>query len=844
MARIFTLLSVLAVILILLAGAGSYWFSLPDIRQAKFETSNAQAKALSVSISSQLAMIQQNIDGMAQLPEIMDALERKDQTAQQDIAVKLEPLIPHILKLRLLPKNISEPDQSSLPHMGFADLEMVQATLNSKQRPLIQGGGENRHLAFTSLVSKNGHALGVLLASLKPDLISTTVTQADIKEGLIEINQQRAVLARSGKPANKTDAKNEVGIENSSWDILFWPEQEISSTQLNLIISCIALSGLMACLAFFVGYRKLAEYLRLDQSSIVKVAKDLLTGKISGSYPVQLNEMKPIITTLVQFRRVMDKQLESDAEAEAEFDDGFFDDGLDTGFLDINRGVEVEGEASSDIAPATSSLSIESPGKKYAPAIRPSSSSASSSPTPFNTVPNLHTIFRAYDIRGIVDQSLTTDIVFKIGQALGSEAKARNIKTIVVGRDGRTSSRMLAASLIEGIVTTGRDVLDIGMIPTPVLYFVAHHSEGRTGIMITGSHNPPNYNGAKIVLDGETLAGKKIQSLKQRIESGDFATGERGSVEQNTMFTNEYIGIISEDIHIVRPMKIVLDCGNGAAGELAPVLLKTIGCEVIELYCDVDGKFPNHHPDPSKPENLRDLISAVKHHEADVGIALDGDGDRLGVVDSSGNIIWPDRQMMLFAKDVLSAKPGSEIIFDVKCSRHLGDQIIKYGGRPLMWKTGHSLMKAKLKETSAALAGEMSGHIFFNDRWFGFDDGLYSAARMIEVLSADSRSSSEVFADLPDSVNTPELTIEMEEGENQQFIEQLFTAANFQNGNILNIDGMRVDFDDGWGLVRASNTTPSLVLRFEADNQEALKRIQDQFKQLMLQIKPDLYLPF
>ncbi|MDO9241794.1 MAG: phosphomannomutase/phosphoglucomutase, partial [Methylicorpusculum sp.] len=306
----------------------------------------------------------------------------------------------------------------------------------------------------------------------------------------------------------------------------------------------------------------------------------------------------------------------------------------------------------------------------------------------------------------------------------------------------------------------------------------------------------------------------------------------------------EYIGIISEDIKLERDLKVVLDCGNGVAGDIGPVLLKTLGCDVIELFCDIDGNFPNHHPDPSKPENLRDLIKAVKEHEADLGIAFDGDGDRLGIVDSDGNIIWPDRQMMIFAKDVLSKKPGSEIIFDVKCSKHLADQIVKYGGRPLMWKTGHSFMKAKLKETGAKLAGEMSGHIFFNDRWFGFDDALYSAARMLEIISADSRSSAQIFAEVPNSINTPELMVHMVEGENVNFMNALIAKADLKGCKITQVDGFRADFTDGWGLVRASNTTPSLVLRFEADSQHALKRIQNEFKMLMTRIKPDIVLPF
>ncbi|MGZ8224138.1 MAG: phosphomannomutase/phosphoglucomutase, partial [Methylobacter sp.] len=323
-----------------------------------------------------------------------------------------------------------------------------------------------------------------------------------------------------------------------------------------------------------------------------------------------------------------------------------------------------------------------------------------------------------------------------------------------------------------------------------------------------------------------------------------FATGETGSIEQNGRFVNEYIGTISEDIRIARPMLVVLDCGNGVAGELGPVLLKTLGCEVVELFCDIDGTFPNHHPDPSKPENLIELTAAVKHYKADLGIAFDGDGDRLGVIDSNGKIIWPDRQMMLFAKDVLAGKPGAEIIYDVKCTRHLAEQIKKYGGRPLMWKTGHSFMKAKLKETGARLAGEMSGHIFFNDRWFGFDDALYSAARLIEILSRDTRTSAEVFAEFPDSINTPELNVALAEGENFTFMESLFSASDFKEGKITTIDGMRVDFPHGWGLVRASNTAPELAIRFEADSKDALSDIQEQFRSLMKKIKPDIKLPF
>jgi phosphomannomutase/phosphoglucomutase len=436
------------------------------------------------------------------------------------------------------------------------------------------------------------------------------------------------------------------------------------------------------------------------------------------------------------------------------------------------------------------------------------------------------------------------NMVYDIGRAFGTAAINQGCTTVVVGRDGRTSSPAFAEELAKGLAAVGCAVMDIGMIPTPVLYFAVQHIEGHSGIMVTGSHNPPEYNGFKMVLAGETLAEERIQDLKACIDSRSYATGEMGLIEKNLKLSGEYVGTIAEDIRISRPMLIVLDCGNGVGGKLGPVLLRTLGCEIIELHCEVDGSFPNHHPDPSKPENMFELMAAVKHYKADLGIAFDGDADRLGVVDSSGKIIWPDRQMMLFAKHVLASKLGAEVIYDVKCSKHLAAQIKKYGGRPLMWKSGHSLMKAKIKQTGAKLAGEMSGHIFFNDRWFGFDDALYAAARLIEILSNEQGTSAQVFATFPDSVNTPELTVELADDDGISVVENLRASADFADANIIDIDGLRVEFEGGWGLVRASNTTPSLTLRFEGDTLEAMQNIQQQFKQLIDKVKPGLNLPF
>ncbi|WP_323373194.1 phosphomannomutase/phosphoglucomutase [Marinicella gelatinilytica] len=451
-------------------------------------------------------------------------------------------------------------------------------------------------------------------------------------------------------------------------------------------------------------------------------------------------------------------------------------------------------------------------------------------------------IFKAYDIRGIVDKTLTRDTVMQIGQAIGTENINRGRQSLVVARDGRLSGPDLLNALIQGVKASGCDVINIGAVPTGVLYFATHHLETGSGVMLTGSHNPPEYNGLKIMLDGETLAGKLITNLYDMICEGDLLTGD-GNVQELDI-ADDYIDYISSEIQLEKEPTVVVDSGNGIAGPIAIDVLEEIGCNVIPLHCEVDGEFPNHHPDPSIPENLEDLKATLKSVDADIGIAFDGDGDRLGVVTKSGEIIYPDRLLMLFAKDVLTRQPGSSIIFDVKCTAHLPKSIVKNGGLPIMWKTGHSFMKAKLKETGAALAGEMSGHFFFNERWFGFDDGIYAAARLLEILDQETDTPQEVFDTLPKGVSTPELKVEMAEGEHYMFMKEFEKRVKFEDAKITTIDGIRADFEDGWGLVRCSNTTPCLVIRFDADNEAALERIQEQFREQLLNVSADLELPF
>jgi phosphomannomutase/phosphoglucomutase len=487
----------------------------------------------------------------------------------------------------------------------------------------------------------------------------------------------------------------------------------------------------------------------------------------------------------------------------------------------------------------------EKPAVRTTP--KPAAPARPAAPAPLPLAPSLavdRSIFRAYDIRGVVGKTLDRGVARQIGRAIGSEGVERGLREIVVGRDGRLSGPEMAEGLIEGLRQAGMDVIDIGMVPTPLVYFATYHLNTGSGVSVTGSHNPPDYNGFKIVLGGETLAENAIQALYARIAENRYASGS-GALHAMDVKA-DYIDRIAGDVQIEQKLKVVVDCGNGVPGLIVPAVIDAIGAEAMPLYCDVDGEFPNHHPDPSDLHNLRDLILTVKQMNADIGLAFDGDGDRLGVVTKSGEVIFPDRLLMLFAKDVLSRAPGASIIYDVKCTGKLQPEILKHGGSPILWKTGHSLIKAKMRETDAELAGEMSGHFFFKERWYGFDDGIYAAARLLEILAGDleGRDAQAVFDSLPKGVSTPELKVEMHEGEHYRFMERFRERSSFEGARVTTIDGVRADWPDGWGLVRASNTTPVLVLRFDADNEAALTRIKEAYRKQLLAVDGHLKLPF
>ena len=451
-------------------------------------------------------------------------------------------------------------------------------------------------------------------------------------------------------------------------------------------------------------------------------------------------------------------------------------------------------------------------------------------------------IFRAYDIRGEVGKTLTRQVAQLIGQAVGSEVRAKGLQTIIVGRDGRASGPLLSESVIKGLLAAGCDVIDIGAVPTPLVYFAMQDLNAGSCVICTGSDSSPEFSGFRIVVGGESLAEQGLQALYARIVEDRLERG-RGALTQMDL-VESYIERISGDIQLETPLKVVVDCGNGITGSIAQRLFEAIGCEVVPLHCEVDGNFPNHYPDPGDPRNLEDLLVSVKQFKADLGLAFDGDGDRLGVVTRDGHTPSPDRLLMVFARDVLMRAPGASIVYDVKCSGHLSGVILGHGGSPVMWKTGHPLIKQKMRETQAELAGEMSGHFFFKERWYGFDDGMYAGCRLLEVIAAEGRSADEIFDELPQSVSTPELKIPMSEGDHYRFVEKFRDRARFVGARITTIDGVRADWSDGWGLVRCSNATPNLMLRFDAADGDALDRIKGVFKTQLLVIDPKLNLPF
>ena len=806
------------------------------------EISSKAATAVADSIGS----IQKQLDTLALDESVLVLFAEADSDALESEGGQKKTAFESALKLRLLLPGKYETDREATPPLSFASVALLKRAEKSVSNVVAEVhsfGSDGAHVALVSRVTDtNKKLVGLLHLSMPLSVIESVASTFDFAGTYIEIRQKAITLSTSGDAKFRKGLQVSVGIKGTNWIAASWNESSVAAvtevsesakegSSVGLIILILLVLAAAGGFAFYRGKLSVSGLGALIGKGSENGSEEEVIYK--GAVKSIMDGEHPGFENLVPDLPHIDRPAVQDSEP-GKISQGLQGDDVTAIFKPSEILPDEPTQASSEQAnteqtnPEASSVEVVALPNAEEPA-------------PVDISPE---IFRAYDIRGVVSKNFSASVVREIGRAIGSEAYERGQQGIVVARDGRTSSPELGDALIEGLRASGRDVIDIGVAPTPVLYFATHHLETNSGVMLTGSHNGPEYNGLKIVLDGETLSGDAITTIRDRITNNELSEGQ-GSL-QAADISADYLRRITDDIPVALggAFKIIVDCGNGVAGQLAPQLYRAMGHDVVELFCDIDGTFPNHQPDPSQPENLQSLIDIVKEEHADLGFAFDGDGDRLGIVDGDGNIIWPDRQMMLFAKDVLTRNQGATIIFDVKCSRYLKAIIESSGGKPLMWKTGHSLIKSKMKEVDAPLAGEMSGHIFFKERWFGFDDALYAGARALEILTNSKGTPAETFAVLPDGISTPELRIPLAEKHHEKVMKIMKDKMAFEGGEVTDIDGLRVDFSDGWGLVRPSNTSPCLVTRFEAETKEALERIQTEFRELLQSVSADLKLPF
>lgn len=815
-----------------LGAAGALlWFGLQASQQAHYsEVARAWGQSQVSALDQALKQLAADTRSLASDPRLAEALRSDDperaREAERDLARQAGVLDAHLY----------QPDRAS-PRPGragpvnFAALDLLQRAENGDNpAPEAYRIGDQWLLySAVALQTAAGGQAGTLLVVSPLDRVLGVLPRIPADAGQLRITQQFSkgpaqLLTQSGHGGAEEQALT-LPASNPNWSVRFAPAQQSGTAGMSPLLLAgallAALCSLLLALQLTLGRQQ--RQLREDVLRMGQMLQELSRGKTIQTPTLSLPALDALARSLVRLPLRSATPPEppkapTPAPAAAPQGKPYVDPKFqDTDILDIDILDEDQDWIGLESKERESAMSPKAP---QLPA----------------------SIFRAYDIRGVVGDSLTTETAYWVGRAVGSESLAKGEPNVSVGRDGRLSGPELVEHLIQGLVDSGCTVSDVGMVPTPVLYYAANVLAGKSGVMLTGSHNPPDYNGFKIVIAGDTLANEQIQALRLRIENNDLSEGV--GLAEKVDILDGYFKRIREDIALAKPMKVVVDCGNGVAGVIAPQLIEALGCKVIPLFCDVDGNFPNHHPDPGKLENLEDLIAKVRSENADLGLAFDGDGDRVGVVTNAGTVVYPDRLLMLFAKDVVSRNPGADIIFDVKCTRRLTPLISGYGGRPVMWKTGHSLIKKKMKETGALLAGEMSGHIFFKERWYGFDDGIYSAARLLEILSQDKRSSEQVFASFPNDLSTPEINITVTEESKFKIIETLQRDAHWGDASVTTLDGLRVDYPKGWGLVRASNTTPVLVLRFEAESEDELKRIQEVFRAQLYTVAPDLNLPF
>ncbi|MCZ6890565.1 MAG: phosphomannomutase/phosphoglucomutase [Gammaproteobacteria bacterium] len=797
--------------------------------------------------------LKKQIDTIATAPTTIAALGSFDPDTIHAASETLSASIPYLRRIDIIEKGSAAVDLNADVPISFAALDVIRRAETQE----FVGPEASLHDRGVYYVAKpitiDGRVGGVLFVAISSDYFYDPLKHFDPDAGTLLLTQEfEGTSATSVLEYGRGSDEFETGIrrklDTAHWSLIFKPSDTMTSA-LSSVVDLATPAAL--AIGFLLGgitlsFSRLFAKLDADGATLTDYITRIGRGRVDNldRFELQLFQhiaaaagkiQDHIVTVGGLIRRTKEEQKKPgdcadddyDFDFEAEQSHGVEGEDGETAPNENAPDQSGKGKAATDAEGASDFLDVGPPQIEVDEQLAPVQ------PDP--------TIFRAYDIRGIVDESLTEEVVYWIARAFAAESIEARQKRVVVGGDGRHSSESLRDAVARGLCDGGCEVIDIGCVPTPLLYYATHALNTTTGIMVTGSHNPPEYNGLKLVIDGTTLADDAIQKLRSRIEMNELpeGTGQRETMDM----AEHYIERIVGDVAIARPLKVVVDCGNGVAGLIAPRLLVEMGCDVVPLYADVDGDFPNHHPDPADPANLEDLITVVQAEQADIGIAFDGDADRLGVVTNAGNIIWPDKLMMLFSRDIVGRNPGADIVYDVKCSRHLNTIISELGGRPIMWKTGHSHIKAKLKETKALLGGEFSGHIFFAERWFGFDDAIYSAARLLEIVGAESNTVEELFAEFPVTCATPEIKIATTDELKFELVDQLVASANFGEGTLTVIDGIRVDYPDGWGLVRASNTSPVLSLRFGADDQPALDRIQQVFRDQLGFIDASLSFP-
>ena len=831
--------------------AGFLWFeqNVSDDFQQQQDNNHQQLFNVSYArMTARVETISQQVASLAALPQLSVVLQKNDPaliSAQQQFIQKI---LPHSNKVCLIKADVDQPDPSACIAISFATLDSLRKAKQDGTAPLavIKVNDETPSLLVAQrIVDSTDHVVGVLLVAFEMSAIASVLNEAAAQNGYFELLQgtknKTQLLTQGNVQWKQANPLLTRPVPGTYWQLAYWPAPAKTAGYVALVLPIVVIIFVIAMwLLRDVWQRKRiksdAEVIKqqIDDAThsrlktayhvanvfLQTVVDDIQTLVVSSmNSPFPQMKLTPRNTEVVENRETTDKNpvveplyADKDADKQAE------------------KLPETEVEK---LPEAKASNTIEF---NISAAAEQANVMSGSDIDP--------TIFKAYDIRGIVDETLNEQVMKRVGQAIGSEALDKQQTQLVVARDGRLSSERFAKAVIEGVLASGCDVIDIGQAPTPIAYYAYQELETQSGVVVTGSHNPVNYNGLKLVLAGQPVFGDALQQLYQRILRSDVRQGT--GQKTTASVTDSYVEKVTKDIHLNRRISVVIDCSNGVAGHVAEALFSAIGCDVTPLNCDVDGEFPNHPPNPCEPDNLRDLIQVVPHQEAKLGLAFDGDGDRLVAVDAKGRVIWPDRLLVLFAQDVLTRSPGATVIYDVKSTRLLEDTILRAGGKAVMWQSGHSIIKAKMQETGALLGGEMSGHIFFNDRWYGFDDALYSACRLLELLANDplERTATEVFDAIPERKSTPEILIDLPEGESQRFMRQISEQAHFSGAKLTTIDGVRADYKMGWGLIRASNTMPGLTLRFEADNSDNLRYIQQQFKQQMLQIKPTLHLHF